>query len=83
VTSRVVLMWVATLPVLVQYTYLCDCSREKKIPMIELAFIKGQREKVGSIGPHQIGPVDLPENRRQLLQNERQEKRRDDEKNGE
>src|SRR5688572_16109171 len=48
----------------------CDCSREKKIPVIELAFIKGQREKVGSIGPHQIGPVDLPETRRQLLQKE-------------
>ena len=43
----------------------CDCSREKKIPVIELAFMKGQREKFGSIGLHQIGPVDLPETRRQ------------------
>ena len=62
----------------------CDGRREKKIPAIELALIKDQGEKVGSTGPHQIEPVDLPETRRQLLQKVRQEKRRDDEKqNGE
>jgi hypothetical protein len=37
----------------------CVCSREMKITVIELAFTKGQREKFGTIGPHQIGPVDL------------------------
>jgi hypothetical protein len=30
----------------------CTCSKDAKIPVIELAFIKGQREKVGSVGPH-------------------------------
>ncbi|KAG7176821.1 putative leucine zipper transcription factor-like protein 1-like 3 [Homarus americanus] len=39
----------------------CRCSREMKIP-----YIKGQREKVGSVGPHQIGPVDIPGHRRQV-----------------
>ena len=57
----------------------CTCSKDAKIPVIELAFIKGQREKVGSVGPHQIGPVDFHETKRQKLQRERQEKRKDDE----
>ena len=52
---------------------------ERKIPVIELAFIKDQREKVGSIGPHQIGPVVFPETRRQVLQKERQAKKKEDE----
>lgn len=57
----------------------CDCSKDKKIPVIELAFIKGQREKVGSVGPHQIGPVDLPETRRQAEQKERQKQKKQSE----
>lgn len=32
----------------------------------ELASFKGQREKIGSIGPHQIDLKDLPEHNRQL-----------------
>lgn len=52
----------------------CDCRRDTKIPFIELAFIKGQREKVGSVGPHQIGSVDFQECRRQDMQKRRLEK---------
>jgi len=35
-----------------------------KIPVKELAFIKGHRNKTGSIGPHQIDLPDIPENKR-------------------
>src|SRR6218665_1732188 len=51
----------------------CTCPKEMKIP--ELAFIKGQREKTGSIGPHQIGP-NLPEHNRQVKKRKRQEDER-------
>ena len=45
----------------------CACMpQEMKIPMTELAFIKGQREKTSSIGPHQIDLLDLPEHSRQV-----------------
>jgi len=37
----------------------------------ELAFLKGQRDKTGSIGPHQIGLPDIPENKK-LLQRTRE-----------
>jgi len=51
----------------------CSCCREKKIPVKELAYIKGQTEKVGSIGPHQMGGPDLPEHKRQVKTLDRQE----------
>jgi len=53
----------------------CKCSREKKIPMIELAFVKGQREKADGVGSHQIGAIDHTETRKQELQKEKQMKR--------
>ena len=34
-----------------------------KITVKELAFLKGQRDKTGSIGPHQNGLPDIPENK--------------------
>ena len=51
----------------------CFCVREKKIPSKDLSYIKGQKEKVGSKGPHQIGTPDLPEHKRQMRTLERQE----------
>ena len=36
-----------------------------------LALIKGRRDKTGSIGPHQIGLPDIPENKK-LLQRTRE-----------
>ena len=54
---------------------LCNCEREVKIPQIELAFVKAQREKVGSAGSMQIGGSDIPESKRQekSLQNKEKE----------
>lgn len=52
------------------------CPKVMKIPVTELAFIKGQREKTGSIGPHQIGLPDLPEHNRQVKKRKRQEDER-------
>ena len=30
----------------------CECKRDEKIPVLELQFIRAQREKVGSISTH-------------------------------
>ena len=49
----------------------CSCTREKRIPVKDLAYIKGQREKVGSKGPHQMVGPDLPEHKRQVRTLER------------
>eukprot|EP00919_Chromeraceae_sp_WS-2016_P011902 GHVR01027830.1.p1 GENE.GHVR01027830.1~~GHVR01027830.1.p1 ORF type:complete len:164 (+),score=39.48 GHVR01027830.1:141-632(+) len=40
--------------------------------MKDLAYIKGQKEKIGSKGPHQMGAPDLPEHERQVRTLERQ-----------
>lgn len=37
----------------------CKCPKDKKIPKIELPFIKDQREKVGAFGKYQIASVDM------------------------
>uniref|UniRef100_UPI00358F4F97 uncharacterized protein n=1 Tax=Myxine glutinosa TaxID=7769 RepID=UPI00358F4F97 len=58
----------------------CSCSREKMIPVKDLAYIKGQKEKVGSKGPHQMGSPDLPEHKRQVRTLERQENKKNAEK---
>lgn len=67
----------------------CTCSRELKIPTLELAFIKNQREKIGSKGDYQIGKKDTHEHNRQvkaekreldkMTAEERRKKKRDDE----
>ena len=51
----------------------CTCSKDKKIPVKELAFIKGQRNNIGSIGPHQIGLPDFPEHNRLIKKQKRGE----------
>lgn len=53
----------------------CNCSREHKIPVQELNFICGQREKIGSVGPHQMGLTDHRETRRQEKAQERRDLR--------
>ena len=45
--------------------------------MIELDFINGQRKKDGSVGSHQIGPVDVPATKKLNQQMERQIKRKE------
>lgn len=54
----------------------CICKRELKIPVIELAFVKAQREKTGSIGALMISSKDIPESKRQEAATERQKRRR-------
>ncbi|KAG7163039.1 hypothetical protein Hamer_G002095 [Homarus americanus] len=54
----------------------CRCRKEQMIPVQELAFIRGQREKVGSIGPHQMGLADCLETRRQKAMLYRQQQKR-------
>jgi hypothetical protein len=51
----------------------CTCIKEKKIPVLELAFVKAQRVKIGSKSSQQIGSIDIPESRRQIKQQQRQE----------
>lgn len=53
----------------------CSCSKEN-IPVKELLYIKGPREEVGKMGPHQMGLADIPESRRQVVAIKRQEERR-------
>ena len=36
----------------------CTCPQNAKIPLKDLAYIKGQKDKVGSIGPHQMTSPD-------------------------
>lgn len=52
----------------------CSCSRDKKIPVKDLAYIKRQREKVESKGSHQMRGPDQPEHKRQVRSLERQRK---------
>ena len=49
----------------------CSCSKEKKIPIKDLSYIKGQKEKIGSKGPHQIAGPDIPEHKKQSRSLER------------
>ena len=53
----------------------CSCSKDKKIPVCELQYIKDQREKVGSKGQQQISTVDRVEHGRQVRAKKRIEKR--------
>ena len=52
----------------------CTCPKDMKIPVKDIAFIKGQREKVGSKGPHQMATKDIPEHNRQVRAMERKKK---------
>ena len=39
----------------------CSCQKDRKIPVKDIPFIKGQRDKVGSRGPYQIAGVVMVE----------------------
>ena len=43
----------------------CNCKREEKIPVLELRFIRSQRDKEGSNSSHMIGGQDKPESKKQ------------------
>ncbi|ESN92751.1 hypothetical protein HELRODRAFT_164851 [Helobdella robusta] len=53
----------------------CNCTRDQKIPVIELMFIKAQRAKQGSISTYMIANKNVPETRRQEAELQRQESR--------
>ena len=57
----------------------CACSKDSKIPVLEVAYIKDQREKVGSKGRRQIGSADVKEHRRQCSAKERKDKKAENE----
>ncbi|KAG7160660.1 hypothetical protein Hamer_G031878 [Homarus americanus] len=48
----------------------CGCPREKKIPVLELEFIKAQRTKAEGQGSMQMGSIDYSETKKQIA-NER------------
>ena len=52
----------------------CVCPKERKLPVLELRFLKSQRDKVGSIGQLQIGNPDIPVTKKQQEALERKEK---------
>ena len=52
----------------------CTCPQNAKIPLKDLAYIKGQKDKVGSIGPHQMTSPDHIEKRKQEKRNIRENK---------
>jgi hypothetical protein len=54
----------------------CSCNRERKIPSKELGYVKGQKEKTGSKGPHQMGTPDVQEHKRQVKKIEREQAER-------
>ena len=43
----------------------CTCKREEKVPVLELRFIRSQRDKEGSNSSHIIGGKDESESKRQ------------------
>ena len=45
-----------------------------KFPIKEASYIRGQRDKVGSKGPHQFGQPDVPATARPMLQLQRKER---------
>lgn len=55
----------------------CNYSKEKKIPMKELLYMNGQREKMRIVEPHQMELVEILEHRRQTPVIQTQEERRE------
>ena len=43
----------------------CVCTKEEKLPKMDLTFIRAQRMKVGETGAYQMGPVDKKETKKQ------------------
>ena len=43
----------------------CSCEKSVKIPVLELAWLKGQRDKIGSRSKHQMGGADMVETAKQ------------------
>ncbi|KAG7176516.1 hypothetical protein Hamer_G029797, partial [Homarus americanus] len=61
----------------------CGCPREKKIPVLELEFIKAQRTKAEGQGSMQMGSIDYSETKKQIANAKRREQIREREQNEE
>ena len=48
-----------------QFHINCDCSKEQKIPVLELGFIRAQREKIGTFSTMMIANRDVKETKKQ------------------
>ncbi|KAG7176475.1 hypothetical protein Hamer_G029564, partial [Homarus americanus] len=55
----------------------CGCPREKKIPVLELEFIKAQRTKAESQGSMQMGSIDYSETKKQIANAKKREQIRE------
>ncbi|KAG7160049.1 hypothetical protein Hamer_G028547, partial [Homarus americanus] len=55
----------------------CGCPREKKIPVLELEFIKAQRTKAEGQGSMQIGSIDYSETKKQIANAKKREQIRE------
>ncbi|KAG7168082.1 hypothetical protein Hamer_G028443 [Homarus americanus] len=51
----------------------CGCPREKKIPVLELEFIKAQRTKAEGQGSMQMGSIDYSETKKQIANAKKRE----------
>ena len=56
-----------------QFHINCDCSKEQKIPVLELGFIRAQREKIGTFSKMMIANRDDKETKKQNKTAERKE----------
>ncbi|KAG7177894.1 hypothetical protein Hamer_G031796, partial [Homarus americanus] len=55
----------------------CGCPREKKIPVLELEFIKAQRTKAEGQGSMQMGSLDYSETKKQIANAKKREQIRE------
>ncbi|KAG7169429.1 hypothetical protein Hamer_G027305 [Homarus americanus] len=55
----------------------CGCPREKKIPVLELEFIKAQRTKAEGQGSMQMGSIDYSETKKQIANAKKREQIRE------
>ncbi|KAG7168378.1 hypothetical protein Hamer_G002406 [Homarus americanus] len=55
----------------------CGCPREKKIPVLELEFIKTQRTKAEGQGSMQMGSIDYSETKKQIANAKKREQIRE------
>ena len=56
---------------------LCSCSKEEKVPVLELEWLRSQREKIGEKGGMQMASADIPFSK-QLQKTEENQTRKDE-----
>ena len=56
----------------------CKCKMEEKIPVMELRFVRSQREKIGNNSSHMIAGADKPESKKQVEAIEKKKKKKEE-----